>query len=608
MAKTKKESTKTAAPTPESPTDKLLPEIREYFAKDLGFDSFTPVQRCTVKYFLDNYDCIVQAPTGSGKTLAYVLPFLHILKTKVEEYKEGDKPKIAGLILVPTRELVHQVGTVMKAGAARIGFELLPLAACNTSKRSQEEKKFKKNCIVISTPGRFVNLLNKLPELKTYLKSLEMLIIDEADRFVDVDFKDQTTKILESLPKQRRTGLFSATQAKEIEDLIKFGLRNPVRLEVNSGTTRVMEDIDDDEGSAKAANVAPASLKNSYAIVPAAHKLLALVDFLKKRKDKKVLVFFSSRFSVIYFERVLKLVLGGKRPILNLYGKKFSRAKVISSFGGHNNTIMLATDVAGRGLDLENVDAVVQFDIPKHSSWFVHRSGRAGRNNHIGESILLLTPAEEAYAEFLLTHEKVAIERTHIFDKVLNDANADVLRQKITSKASEEREFLELGTSAFVAMLNAYLSHDCQIVCRVKDLDIGALGNAYGLVRLPKFAETKTANVKAFKRVDIETSKIPYLDATREAERQKKLKSQEGTKKPRQTSTPAGQRRGKNVTKTPIPDENAGEDGSELKKTAPKRKKKLSEWEELQSEDRLLKKFKKGKINRQEMEAAIDDL
>uniref|UniRef100_A0A914Z1X4 ATP-dependent RNA helicase n=1 Tax=Panagrolaimus superbus TaxID=310955 RepID=A0A914Z1X4_9BILA len=308
-----------------------------------------------------------------------------------------------------------------------------------------------------------------------------------------------------------------------MEDLIKFGLRNPVRLEVTGDSDTFIDTKTNTENK----TAAPSTLQNSFVVIPAAYKVQGLIEILKKNEEKKVLVFFSSRFSVIYFERVIKLMMGDKRKIINTHGKKFNRTKAIQEFSKSKNPIMLATDVAGRGLDLENVDIVIQFDLPKYSSWFVHRIGRAGRIGKAGASILLLTPEEEAYAEFLENHENIKLTKSDLLD-CISDKDVEKTRNKIVKLASTEREFLELGTNAFVAMINAYLSHDCQIVCKVWDLDIGNLANAFGLVRMPKISEIKKVDISTFQRVDIETSSIPYKDAENEAVRQEKLANQEG--------------------------------------------------------------------------------
>jgi ATP-dependent RNA helicase DDX55/SPB4 len=330
---------------------------------------------------------------------------------------------------------------------------------------------------------------------------------------------------------------------------------------------------------------APSTLENNFIIVPAAFKVHGFIQLLKENEDKKILVFFSSRFSVIYFERVIKLVMGEKRKIINTHGKKFNRTKAIQEFSKSKNPIMLATDVAGRGLDLENVDIVIQFDIPKHSSWFVHRIGRAGRIGKAGNSILLLTPEEEAYAEFLEKHENIKLTKTSILDNLI-EQDVEKTRQKIVKLASTEREFLELGTNAFVAMINAYLSHDCQIVCKVWDLDVANLANAFGLVRMPKINEIKKLDINNFQRVDIETSTIPYKDKENEAARQKKLAAQEGYR-------PRFQTKGKRRKHRSDKESHGNDEEGEAETHAPQKRKKMNDWEELQTDQRLLKKYKK---------------
>lgn len=251
------------------------------------------------------------------------------------------------------------------------------------------------------------------------------------------------------------------------------------------------------------------------------------------------------------------------------------------------------------------MDAIVQFDIPKHTSWFVHRIGRAGRNGEAGESLAIFTKQEEAYPEFLSKHENIELKENPIVKKLTEDG-ADKIRKKIVKQASTEREFLELGSVAFVAMLNAYLSHDSQIVAKLWDQDIGELANAYGLLRIPKCNETRKSDVSNFKNPEIETKDIPYKDIQKELDRQKKLSN------PREKLTKEGKMKLFESKRKNKKDKNKKEGEAETKETKvvkiQKRKKKLDEWEELQTGQRLLKKFKKGKISKEELDDAMDEI
>lgn len=257
--------------------------------------------------------------------------------------------------------------------------------------------------------------------------------------------------------------------------------------------------------------------------------------------------------------------------------------------------------MAGRGLDFLHIDAVVQFDIPKHSSSFVHRIGRAGRNNEPGESLAIYTKQEEAYPEFLSKHENISLKPNSIV-KSCDDAGAEKCRQKIIKKASEEREFLELGSVAFVAMINAYLTHDSQIVAKLWDQDIGALGNSYGLLKIPKTNETRKMDASEFKDPEIDTKNIPYKDAKREEQRQEKLKMPH-TKLDKEMKKKMfeSKRKHRNISKD-------GEDTNDKDVKPKTKKRKLDEWEELQQSNRLMKKFKKGKMSKEALDEAMDDI
>uniref|UniRef100_A0A914C373 ATP-dependent RNA helicase n=2 Tax=Acrobeloides nanus TaxID=290746 RepID=A0A914C373_9BILA len=560
----------------------LSEEVREFFFNELSLKNFTPVQLCTTHYFLHNYDCIVQAPTGSGKTLAYIIPTIQLLK-KCRTKDAKNSTRIFALILVPSRDLVTQVASVLEPLCKKMEFSVARLVGGGGAKANPETL-FEGDCVVVATPGRLSSLLEKMGNLKNWLKSLEVLIIDEADRFSDVEFRKSISEILSSLPKQRRTGLFSATQAKDMEELVKFGLRNPIRLNVTGQETTINPDSDQ---TMSTSNVAPEELTNHHTFIPADQKLLALINFLKERKNSKILVFFWSSACVEYLAKILPQFLKGQE-IVALHGKKkFTRSKIIEKFRKSQNCVMLSTDLMGRGIDVVDIDWVVQFDIPKHSSWFVHRSGRSGRAGRLGQAVVFLTHEESAYAKFLETHEKISFNELKI--KGLTEEAAKKIRAKVIEIASSDREILELGTRAFVSFIQAYSKHDSQIVCKLKDLDIIGLAHSYGLLRIPIMLELKSFKLGTFKRTDIETSKISFKDPKRELERQKNLTE-------RQNPVPAEKKPQK-----------AKSEKIEKEKISKKRKRKQkSEWEELQEADRLLKKFKKGKLSKEEVNKLMD--
>lgn len=275
--------------------DFLSPQVRDVIKEKLKFDKMTPVQSVVIPIFTQQHkDVVVEAVTGSGKTLSFVVPIIEIMlkRNQNEKFKKHD---IGALILSPTRELAQQIFEVVNIFISNIGIFNSTLFVGGNSV-SEDLKNFETNGanIVVATVGRFDDLLTRQNSLllRKHLKSLEVLIMDEADRLLDMGFKEGLETILKYLPKQRRTGLFSATQTDEIDKLIRAGLRNPcniqVRQKINTQKT-------------------PLGLKNYYTIVQPEHKFYLLVEFLKSKKSLKHIVFMSSCASVQYFTQILKM-------------------------------------------------------------------------------------------------------------------------------------------------------------------------------------------------------------------------------------------------------------------------------------------------------------
>ncbi|PIO59999.1 DEAD/DEAH box helicase, partial [Teladorsagia circumcincta] len=322
---------------------------------------------------LSHHDVVVESPTGSGKTLAYLLPMFTVLEKR---------------------------GTVAAPFAAKLDYSIV--VTVGGTKVEQNLKKLKNGGnILVATPGRLFQLLSldKDGSLKRALKTVEMLVIDEADRFNESQFEMHLKEILLALPKQRRTGLFSATQAKELEDLSLFGLRNKKVIKIKESSNLV----------------SPSTLNNFYTVCEAAEKLICVVEFIRSKPDKKVLVFFPSCGGVKYFHTILSRVLT-KRPLYAVHGhsSQAERTKQLSitiltqidEFRKSDNAVMLSTDVMSRGIDIQDIDWVIQFEVPKLSSWFVHRSGRTARCGREGNALLVLSPQQTAYVGYLATHEK----------------------------------------------------------------------------------------------------------------------------------------------------------------------------------------------------------
>jgi ATP-dependent RNA helicase DDX55/SPB4 len=281
----------------------------------------TPVQSVTLPLFLKHKDVCVQACTGSGKTLAFLVPIIEILCRRTVPLTSQ---QVGAIIISPTRELAAQICSVAQRFVDHLsGISLLSLIGGTSIE--EDERLFTEagGNIVVATPGRLKHTISSLPSFN--VSQLEVLVLDEADRLLDLGFEATLNFILRRLPKQRRTGLFSATQTQEVKQLAKAGLRNPVNVTVDvqrkkttpsnlslSASSNLTEKQSDSKGIQMDSSVTSAcveTLENYYSIVPAERKLDYLVRFLRERaKGEKVIVFFLTGAFVDYLATVLPML------------------------------------------------------------------------------------------------------------------------------------------------------------------------------------------------------------------------------------------------------------------------------------------------------------
>ena len=387
-------------------------------------------------------------------------------------------------------------------------------------------------------------------------------------------FEEALTALIKSLPKQRRTGLFSATQTNEVEKLIRVGLRNPVRINVSQVNSSVST---------------PITLRNYYTITPASLKLASLIAFLRDNMGAKVILFLATCVGVDYFSRIISEELGSIR-VLSIHGKmKDRRFKIFDTFRELESGVLMCTDVMARGIDIPSVDWVVQFDPPSMASFFVHRVGRTARCGLEGRSLLFLLPNEKEYTDFIQLNQKVVLQPLELGSDVMP------ITDKIRELSQKEREVYEKGLRAFVSFIQFYAKHECNLIFRLKELDFGGLAMGYGLLHLPSMPELRNKRVlpSGFTPLHRDYSTIRYKDKAREKQRQKLIK-EGGSKQKEKVRKPAN--------RNPI----------RKKKVNKKKTKQMAhkfsaeELDELAREARLLKKFKIGKISRKEFEALVD--
>ncbi|RDL41255.1 RNA helicase [Venustampulla echinocandica] len=514
--------------------DALTPPLAQWILDAIaamGFSRMTPVQASCIPLFLKNKDVVVEAVTGSGKTLAFLIPVVEKLLRLEEPLK---KHHVGAIIVSPTRELATQIHSVLRSllafhepsadalNPSEDGETKRPISSNTvlpqlllggTTTPAQDLSRFLKNSpnLLISTPGRLLELLSS-PHVHCPQSSFEVLVLDEADRLLDLGFKDDLQRILGRLPKQRRTGLFSASVSEAVGEIVRVGLRNPVKIAV-----KVKSASGDDKRT-------PASLQMTYLLTPPSHKFPALLSLLSNLDPtpQKSIMYLSTCAAVDYFQHILIAILPKQFSLITLHGKhppnvrQRNFSKYVTAV---SPTILLTTDVAARGLDIPQVDLVVQIDPPSDPKVFLHRCGRAGRAGRKGLSVIFLQPGrEEDYIPFLGVR-KTPIEPLKRPAVTTTDKDAELVTAKIRKEVLADRALYDKGQRAFVSWVKAYSKHQASSIFRVTDLDWTDLGRAWGLVRLPKMPELKKWEGDKTLGVQLDMTEYAYKDKAREKAR-----------------------------------------------------------------------------------------
>ncbi|KAI5956420.1 SPB4 [Candida jiufengensis] len=461
----------------------------KYAIQSLGYPTMTPVQASTVPLLSGNKDVIVEAVTGSGKTLAFVIPVLEKcskrLFAKGDEYEPLKRNHILSIILSPTRELAKQIQMVfdhvLEYLPEEVGSIKTQLLVGSLGNVREDLEKFQENQpqILIATPGRLLDFMSS-PIPKT--SSLEIVILDEADKLLDFSFETDVINILKRLPKQRRTGLFSATISSAGNTIFRTGMNNPVKIQVK--TKNFLGEQQN----------APTALTLSYMFVEPMEKLRTLLTMLKSYDFRKVIVYFPTCTGVKHFYQVFNYVAGDQgSQFFSLHGQlnTKSRLKTLEKFmeGNDLNTkyCLMTTDVAARGIDVPDVDLVIQIDPPTDPNVFLHRCGRTGRANKVGRAIVMLNKdtQEEDYIGFM---EVKNIYMTEVKPPTLEFQN---LSKKLRKYMLEDRSRHELAIKSYVGFIRYYSKHIASSIFRLATLDYLGIAKMYGLLRLPKMPESK---------------------------------------------------------------------------------------------------------------------
>lgn len=338
----------------------LIPELLEAI-QGMKFTKPTPIQSEAIPHALEGKDVIGLAVTGSGKTAAFAIPILQALW--------HDQLPYYGLVLAPTRELAYQIKETFDALGSGMGLRTCCIVG-GMDMMDQARDLMRKPHILVATPGRIVDHLENTKGFS--LRNLKYLVMDEADRLLDLDFGPELDKILRVIPRERNTYLFSATMTNKIEKLQRASLQNPVRIAVSSKYATA-------ENLVQLMMLVSDGYKNTY-----------LIHLLNEFMGKSIIIFTRT---CAHSQRtaLLARILGFSAVPLHGHLSQSQRLGSLNKFKAGSANILVATDVAARGLDIPSVDVVINYDIPTDSKAYIHRVGRTARAGRSGKSISLVT-------------------------------------------------------------------------------------------------------------------------------------------------------------------------------------------------------------------------
>ena len=388
---------------------------------EVGYETPTPIQEQTIPLMLEKKDVLGQAQTGTGKTAAFALPLLSNLNLRQKD------PQV--LVLAPTRELAIQVAEAFKKYASHMkSFHVLPIYG--GQEYSGQIRGLKRGShVVVGTPGRVMDHMRR-GTLK--LDKLSTLVLDEADEMLRMGFIDDVEWILEQTPKERQIALFSATMPHQIRRIATRYLKDPVEIIIKDKTT-----------------TAP-TIRQRFWPVSGMHKLDALTRILEAELFEAMLIFVRTKTATVELSAKLEARGYASTP-LNGDIKQNQRERSIESLKRGKLDILVATDVAARGLDVERITHVINYDIPHDTEGYVHRIGRTGRAGRQGDAILFVAPREKSMLHAIerATNQKIEIMELPSTE-LINDQRMAKFKQRITDTLASE----ELGL--FYQMIEQY--------------------------------------------------------------------------------------------------------------------------------------------------------
>jgi ATP-dependent RNA helicase DeaD len=338
----------------------LSPDIQQAL-DELGFDEPTPIQEQAIPELLGGHDVIGQAQTGTGKTAAFGLPLL--------QYLDPNNDEVQAVVLTPTRELCIQVTQALRTFAEHLDVEIVAVFG-GAPIRSQQSQLRSGAHVVVATVGRMMDLMSRR---SLVLTAARYVVLDEADEMLDLGFIEDVEKILRMCPSGRQTALFSATMPPPIQKLAQGYMYDPVTIKITPKQLTVDK------------------ISQAFVEVPAKEKAQRLVELLKTEEPEQAIIFTRTKIGASKLEKTLK---DKGLDVKALHGdlSQGVRDGVMISFKDHRVKLLVATDIAARGLDVEHVTHVINYDVPNSSETYVHRIGRTGRVGRTGRAITFVTP------------------------------------------------------------------------------------------------------------------------------------------------------------------------------------------------------------------------
>ncbi|KAM9394395.1 ATP-dependent DNA helicase DDX31 isoform 1-T2 [Pholidichthys leucotaenia] len=513
----------------------LHPHLVATLNKVLNVSTLTSVQKETIPALLSGRDAVVRSQTGSGKTLSYAVPVVQSLQAVQPKISRSDGP--VAVVIVPTRELAQQTFTTFQKLLKPFTW-IVPGVLMGGEKRKAEKARIRKGInILVSTPGRLVDHIRNT--LNIVFSAVRWLVLDEADRTLDLGFEKDLTVILNSLNTTgplRQNILLSATLTHGVTRLADVCLNDPISIHVSgpspSGISTPTTVTSDTRSAGQSESFAvPEALQQFFVVVPSKIRLVCLAAFIldkcKFSKNNKLIVFILSCEAVDFLYSLFTAVLStSHKPwlsFLHLHGnmKQEERTEVFQKFSASQGGILLCTDVAARGLDLPQVTWIVQYDPPTAATEYVHRVGRTARIGGRGSGILFLTPSETAFITELTNHN-ISLSEMKLQDvlsslmlddtyrgrgKYHSKSSAKALEQEVRERATvlqtHFEDFvhsdpwnLQAAKKALQSFLRSYTTYPTHLkhAFHIRALHLGHVAKSFGLRDAPQGLSATTVS------------------------------------------------------------------------------------------------------------------